>query len=67
MGTRHNSSIAVDPNDMLAKELESGIEHNAYLVLTADPASPASPARRRRWNGLTGRVVHEHTFDFSST
>ena len=66
MGTRgHNSSIAVDPNDMLAKELESGIEHNAYLVLTADPrvTGITCQAPPVEWVDRDG-VVHEHTFDF---
>ncbi|KFL25497.1 hypothetical protein JP74_18505 [Devosia sp. 17-2-E-8] len=66
MATRgHNSSIVVDPNDFLAKELESGIEHNAYLVLTADPRvvsieCQAPPVEYADRDG----VVHEHTFDF---
>lgn len=64
----HNSSISVDPNDMLAKEMESGIEHNAYLVLTADPKVTGimCQAPPVEWVDRDG-VVHEHTFDFLVT
>lgn len=64
----HNSSIVVDPNDFLAKELESGIEHNAYLVLTADPkvVDIVCQAPPIEWADRDG-VIHEHTFDFLVT
>lgn len=64
----HNSSIVVDPNDFLAKELESGIEHNAYLVLTADPkvVDIVCQPLPIEWADRDG-VIHEHTFDFLVT
>lgn len=61
----HNSSIVVDPTDMAAKELESGIEHKAFLLLGADPkvASIECQAPPVEYVDTDG-VIHEHTFDF---
>lgn len=64
----HNSSVVVDPNDFAAKSCESGIEHNAFLVATADPdvvsiicqAPPIDYADR-------DGVVFTTTFDFLIT
>lgn len=69
MATRgHNSSVVVDPNDNLAKELESSIEHDAYLVLTADPevVHIVCQARPIEYVDRDGEV-HEHFFDFLAT
>ena len=64
----HNSSIVVDPNDGAAKDLESSIEHAAYLTLCADPKvkgiqCQAPPIDYVDQDG----EVHEHTFDFLVT
>lgn len=66
MATRgHNSATVVDPNDGFAKQLESDVEHSAFLLFTADPSivSIVCQAPPIEYVNADGEFK-EHFFDF---